>query len=558
MKTIQFLIACLLISSITLANKEKTLKSKIKNVTVFLSTAQVQRTASLTIEAGLTELIFDGVSPYINTESIQAKGNGNFIILDVQYRIKQPEPIPPSNIVIPQKILQDIRLLSDSLSFINFDIDDLNNKKEVLELEKRVLLQNKFMQGNVDTIPELKQAMEYLRVQLNDINKELNVLKRENFKLTKISTRMSKRLTELNAYNKHVNPVKPQKPKHQVVVTVSSEVSTGGNMTINYIVTNAGWTPEYDIRVNGTNKPVTLVYKANVYQNTGEDWKNVKLKLSTIIPNASNVKPLLPVLYLNYYNPYAYNSRDDKARRGIALSAKSDAPACADLSYSEQEYSPALTSADYTQIQQTMTNVEYDIKLPYSINSDGKYHKVAVKNYKLKAEYYHYLVPRVDKQAYLIAKVTDYSTLDLLPAEASIYFEGTYVGKTNINTSMMQDTMELALGTDRGIVVERKKSKDEEEMKYELIGNNVVKKITYNIKIKNNKLSATHIIIEDQIPVSQNEDIKIKTIKTADANYNELNGMLKWKIDLSSKATKNLKFSYNIEYNRNKQLANIF
>lgn len=557
MKTINLIIAIVLISTLSFASKEQVLKSKVKNVTLFLSTAQVYRTASFNIEAGVTELIFEGVSPYLNTNSLQAKGNGNYIILDVQYRIKQPEPVSPVDAPLPPKIQRDIKILEDSLSFLDFDIQDWINKKDVLEYEKKILLQNKLMQGNIDTIPELKEAMTYLRKQLNDINVELNIVNRENYKLAKVRNGIEERLTKLRNYNAHVNPVKIEEPKHQVVVSVQADAATSGNMTINYLVNNAGWAPDYDLRVSGTDKPVTLVCKANVYQNSGEDWEEVKLKLSTIQPNISNVKPNLAILYLNYYTAVTYSRKDNSRGSGAAYPA-SLAKSEASYYAMDDEYSPALTSADYTYAQQTMTNVEYDIKLPYTIKSDGKSHKVAIKNHDLPAEYYHYIVPKLDKQAYLIAKVTDYNTLDLLPGQATIYFDGTYVGKTSINTNMMQDTMELALGTDRGLIVERKKDTDSEEMKYELLGNNVVKKVSYTIKVKNNKPITSHIIIEDQIPLSSDEEIKVKALKTAEAEYVEETGMLKWKFDLASSLTKNLKFSYSIEYNKNKQLANIF
>ncbi len=547
MKTLNFIISIVLLSSlISYANKEKILKSKLKNVTVFLSSAQVHRTANFTIDKGITELIFEDVSPYINTEGLQAKGNGNYIILDVRYRIKQPEPELPSNTPLPPKIMQDIRITKDSLSYLRFDIDNFNNKKEVLELEKRVLLQNRYMQGNVDTIPELKEAMAYLRKQLNDINKELNIIKREKFKLDKEKFRLEEKLDKLQKYNQHKNLQKPKKTKHQIVVTVSCDAATSGDLTISYLVNNAGWTPEYDLRVKSTNQPVFLVLKANVYQNSGEDWNDVKLKLSTITPNVNNHKPNLGILYLNYYT--AYNYQSPKGKRSPVAS----------YSGVTEDLPTAMTSADFTQMQQTMTNVEYDINLPYTIKSDGKSHKVAIKNHKLKAEYYHYIVPKLDKNAYLVAKVTDYSALDLLPGQAVIYFEGTYVGKTSISPNMMTDTMELALGTDRGLVVERTKTKDKEEMKYELIGNNVVKKISYTIKVRNNKPIASHIIIEDQLPVSKNEDIRIKALKISNADYDEETGMLKWKFSLSPNSTKDIEFSYSVEYNKNKQLANVF
>ncbi|HBF87300.1 MAG TPA: hypothetical protein DDX39_01570 [Bacteroidales bacterium] len=559
MKTINLLLISLLIPFTGIANNEKKVESNVKNVTVFLNSAQVTRTANVNIEAGVNDLIFEGVSPYLNTKSIQARGTGKYIILDVQYRIKYPEPQATIVSTLPQQILRGIKLLEDSLSDLSFDIENIYNKKEVLNLEKNVLLQNKFMQGNVDTIPELKDAMEYLRKQLNDINLELNKLNRQNYNLTKLQSRQQERLNELKAYNSHINPPKQESPKYQIVVTVSSDYPAQGKITLEYMVNNAGWSPEYDIRAEGTDKPINLVYKANVYQNSGEDWDNVNLKLSTITPNLSNNKPILPIQYLSYYynNVVELCSKNRESKKdmneAVAYGGASMQDEDIQLDYSKI---PASNSAQYTQVQQTMTNVEFDIKLAYSIPSDGQYHKVAIQNYELKTEYYHYLVPRIDKQAYLIARIADWGNLDLLTANANIYFEGTYVGETTINPSIMQDTLELSLGKDRGIIVERKKNLDEQ--RNVLIGSNVIKSISYEIIIKNNKLFASNLIIEDQLPISQQTDIKIQTIELSNAKHNETTGMLKWNLKLNSKESKTIKFSYEIEHNKDKQLANLF
>jgi uncharacterized protein (TIGR02231 family) len=456
MKYLNLLIAAMFLMTNLQAANEKKVDSRIKHVTIFSSGAQIERSASFNINAGLSEIIFEGVSPYINTKSIQAKGLGDYIILDVQFRVKQPEPIPPHNEALPPRIVRDIALLSDSISQLNFDIEDLTNKREFIMLEKKVLLGNKYMQGNVDTITELKFAMDYLRKQLSDINTALMKIKREEFVLNKRRTKMQARLTKLQAYNSKVNPVKkPEGPKYQIVVSVQSKTAVSGKMEISYMVNNAGWTPSYDIRANGVGQPIRLVYKANVYQNSGEEWKDAKLTLSTIMPNQNYTKPFLPVMYANYYIPTVYNNRKQLKRSYSAAPAE----AISDEILYKEDFESAKMAAAYTQANYTMTNVEYNIDLPYTIPSDGQYHMVAIQDNELDAEYLHYLVPKLDKQAFLVAKITEWGSLDLLPGAANIYFEGTYVGETNLNTNIMADTLELALGKDRGVLAERNKNR---------------------------------------------------------------------------------------------------
>jgi uncharacterized protein (TIGR02231 family) len=531
------------------AENEIVLKSRTKKVTVFLNSAQVTRTADFNASTGIQDVIFEGVSPYINPKSLQATGKGDYTILDVQYRIQQPQYKEPVYQSLPDKIVRSIELLNDSLTQVSFDLENIANKKEVLSLEKKVLLGNKFMQGNADTIPELKLAMEYLRKQLNDINNSLNDIKRQEYQIISKKTKMEKRLSDLSNYNTQQNPVVQELPVHQVVVTIQTKAPITGTISVSYMAQNAGWAPAYDIRASSVGQPVKLVQKANVYQNTGENWQNVKLTLSTITPSTGISKPVLPIFYLGYYNyntrPVSYNKREsEKENRALAGS----------ITLNEIQLD-AYTSANYTQTNETMTNVEYEIDLSYNIPSDGKSHLIAVKEYDLKAEFVHYLVPEMSKNAFLMAKITDWSNLDLIPAMANIYFEGTYVGETQLATGVISDTLELALGTDRSVIIERKKGKDEQ--KNALIGNNVIKTVTYTLNIKNNKSSGINLVIEDRLPVTQDPSIKVEKGNISGADYNEQTGFLTWKSKVNSMQSKTINFSYTVEFDKTRPLANL-
>lgn len=535
-------------------NKEVVIKSKIDKVTVFLSSAQVFRSGTLSINAGTYELIFEGVSPLINDASIQVNGTGNYTILDVKHRIKQPEAILPIENVIPVKIIKDINLLEDSLSNIQFEIDDFNSQSDVLKFEKRLIENNKLLTGGSDTIPEIKDGLSYIRAQLLDINKKLLDITKALFKLNQKKTKMEIRLSSLKSYNSQVNPVKIEEPKNQVVVTVFSTVQTSGKLEISYIVNDAGWSSSYDIRAESNDKPLKLVQKANIYQNSGEDWKDVNITLSTITPTMNNVKPYLPILYLSY-NVYRKTLTDDLSKNNLNQRS-TISEALAGASSMDQEYNvPALTSANYMQTVQTMTNVEYSIPLVYSIPSDGEYHIIAIQNINLKTDYIYYLTPKIDKQAFLIAKITDFEQYELLPGTASIFFNGSFVGSTSLNTSELSDTIELALGRDRNIIVERKKQK--EDTKNVVIGTSQVKTFSYEINLKNSKASSVNVILTDQIPVSNDKDIVVKPLITKGAELDESTGLLTWKMKLSSNESKTLKLSYSIESDKNKPLVNL-
>lgn len=561
----------LTIVSAVFAANEKPVKSTVHKVTVFLQGAQVYRAANINLSPGITNLVFENVSPYINAKSIQAAAKGNFIILEVKHDIKYPEPVKENENKLPKEVLREIKLLEDSLLENSFVIDELLESRNALQLEKDMIQKNKLSQGQgkSDSLPMLKEAMEFFRVKLNDINAKLLKIKRSEYFAQENKKRMNEKLAQLRAYKNDAAPEKKYAPIHRVIVTVSAEEAASGSLDINYIVSNAGWTPSYDLRSSGAANPVELTYKANVFQNTGEEWNNIKLKLSTSNPNRSNIKPALPVWYVNYYYPRAYSNygveriagmaqmmdentdyelgEEDRARAEAEKNAKYEAAS------KMKALKPAESSANYAQMLETMTNVEFDIKLPYSIPSDGIAHIVAVKNSELPAIYYHYLVPKLENEAFLIAKVTGWEELNLLPGKANIFYESAYVGETMLNAALLTDTMELALGRDHGITVTRAKLPEKERNK--ALGTDVVKTIAYELKMKNNKSVALNIVVEDQIPVSQNQAIKVELKDSGKAEYNDKTGLLKWTQTLSAKEIKTLSFTYSITHNKDMQLS---
>jgi uncharacterized protein (TIGR02231 family) len=548
-----FLPAMLLLALCVNGANEKIVKSSVKNATVFTQGAQVYRSSNVTLSPGSTELIFTGVSPFINPETVQAGGKGNFTVLEVRHSIKYPEPEQPTEEKLPKEVLNEIKNLEDSLIELGFTSDDLSERKRALQMEKDMIMKNKLSngEGKSDSLPILKQAMEFFRIKLTDINSQLNKIKRDEQKIAVANSKINSRLTDLRQYRNSEAPKKKYEPIHQVIVTVSADEATTGTVEISYMVANAGWVPSYDLRSTTASAPVQLTYKASVYQNSGEDWNDVKLKLSTANPNRSNIKPVLPPWYINYYTaqrPIPGGARSTSTLNSIA-SDKDFENAKKEM----DDLTPAQSAANYSQLVETMANVMFEISLPYNIPSDGANHFVSIKTSSLPATYYHYLVPKIESEAFLLAKVTGWEELNLLPGKANVFYEGTYVGETVLNPAVINDTLDLAFGRDNGITITRTKLASKDSNK--LLGSEITKTVPYELRIKNNKSKAINLIVEDQIPLSQNKDIKVEIQNSGKAEYNLATGALKWDFTMNSKEYKTLKFSYAVTYNKDMPLS---
>ncbi len=557
MKKISILLLMLIFQHFVFAQTQKALKSSVKEVTLFTNGAQIIRTAGINLQAGVSELVFEGISPYTNVSSIQPSGKGNFIILDSRHNIQYPEPPENPEILIPAALQHKIEASQDSLNEINFDYDVIKDRKELFIKQKEMLANNPVMRGGgkSDSLPILKDAMEFYNSKMSLINAELQKIRREESKVILRKTQLQNRYNELIAYKERIISEKTSStaPVYQVIVTVSAKEAVSGSLSISYTCSNAGWTPAYDIRVNDINAPVELSFKANVYQNTGEEWNNIKLKLSTNNPNKNNTKPYLAAWYLNYYMPvnvYSSNLRGGSAPASVSREDIS----VSSMDYDVKKLPSAQLASDYTSETQNLTAFEYSIDLPYTIPSDGKYHLVFVQKHdNIATSYNYFAAPKIDKDAFLIAKLTSWEELNLLPAKANIYFENAFVGETTIDPNIIADTLELSLGRDKGIAIQRKKLKDKE--KEQIIGSSRVKTISMEVTIRNNKNSTIDINLEDQIPLSNDKDIKVSfESENFTGNYNENTGMLNWQLKIKPKESKVVSFTYTIKYDKDRNL----
>jgi TonB-dependent SusC/RagA subfamily outer membrane receptor len=207
---------------------------------------------------------------------------------------------------------------------------------------------------------------------------------------------------------------------------------------------------------------------------------------------------------------------------------------------------------DYISIADRELNVTFTIDLPYDVPTNGKAQTATLKEYDVPAIYKYYAVPKLDKDAFLLAEVADWEGLNLLPGEANIIFEGTYIGKSFIDPSSTMDTINLTMGRDKRVVVKREKLKDFSSIKF--LGTNKKQIFTYEITVKNNKKDAVNMLLKDQYPVSQNKEVEVELLESNDAAVNDETGVLTWKLKLAPGEVKKVRISYSVKYPKDKTL----
>ena len=522
-------------SAITLAQKPIFTTAKIKNATVYSNSAELSQSASVTLPTGTSEIVVKNVADYINESTIQIGAPANVTVLSVQftrnfiseYEIDESNPM--------------IKKVRDSIMLLQKEIAKVGNEKVANQKTIEILDKNQVISGQNTGLNavELAKLIDFHRLKRNEISNYIDVLEEKE---TKFNEKLAKLNTKLEIDTKNEEKTSQGKLVLQVMTNVASSV----NLDINYLTNNASWTPFYDLRADNINSPINVMYKAKVVQNTGIDWRKVKLTLSSGNPNQNNTAPDLQAWFLRYRDLEIYGN--DKAlkrslqgkvaglqitnanadvspetkivmRGNRSITGDSDALIVIDGLISDantlQNIDPkhiksinvikgaegaALYGSqgvngvivvttksgldDYTTIEEQELNISFDIDIPYDILSNGKAHSVALKELKIPATYKYYAVPKVEKEAFLLAEIDDYSKFNLLPGEANIIFEDMNVGKTMINPNQTSDTLNLSMGRDKKIAIKREKVADKSGTKF--LSSYKEQTFTYDITVKNN------------------------------------------------------------------------
>jgi uncharacterized protein (TIGR02231 family) len=313
------------------------------------------------------------------------------------------------------------------------------------------------------------------------------------------------------------------------------------------VVTNAGWYPSYDIRVEDITKPVAIFYKANVFQNTGVEWKDVKLSFSNATPWISGNVPILNPWFIDFYYPAPVILRGKAA--GIAR--PSEAPSMAEIASDAVKSEREAEAVPITvQKQVGETSVTFDVTVPYSVAADGKIQTIEIQRTSSSAEYKYVAIPKMSTLAYLTANIPDWAKQSLTGGEATLYFENTFVGKSFLDVNQLSDTLVLSLGTDNGILVKREKRQDFTSRK--VIGANKTESFSFLITVRNNKQSLVRITLSDQIPVSSNSGITVEASELSGGKLNSQTGQIKWDLEIKPLETRQLILTYSVKYPKDK------
>ncbi len=520
---------------------------------------ELTHTASVSITKNTKFIVIDKLSMQMDLNSLQISCPEDVSLLSQQFSVYTPPVKPSVENYLSKKIRDSIKQIERSILKINNSIDI---ESSILDKTDRLITST--IATSVNKTSLTAEALKLIEFLNNKTEKNKNSI----FAYQQQIAGMQEEINELNirlskaleaADSKDV----AEKSYGRITMQVVCRNDQNAAVSLSYYTNNAGWQPIYDIRVNSKTNVIKLVYKASIIQNTGIDWQKTKLTLSTGTPNFTTTAPLLNAWYLQYYVPQLYNQLQGKAA-SVNIRGMNSIQGYNDDKYfkkemltdnaSEETVKPS-TLDQYTTLQQGLLNTSFEIDLPYDIASNGLAHSINIKEGEIQSNLKNYAVPKLDADAYLLAEITNWETLDLIPGNANIIMDDTYIGKSFIDPNTTADTLNLSLGKDKRVAVKRTLIKDASLSKTK---DAVTKQtFTYELVVKNNKVKDINMVLKDQYPLSNIKEIETILTDDGGAAVNTELGVLTWKINLKPGESKKIRFSYTIKYPKDKKILNL-
>jgi uncharacterized protein (TIGR02231 family) len=524
--------------------------SHISAVTVYQDRAVVTRTATVQLAGGTAELVFANLPQTLNEQSLQVSGRGTAAatILDVAAKQTYVDYTPNAR----------VKELEDQLKGLGRQMRGLDDRTGLLHAQAAML-------DRMEAALFAPPTKDVPRPDLNQLTTSLGFLTEQKAKLMTERATLDEQREELqnkiNTVQNQLDELRGAGGKAFKTVTVRVAAAQAGSLdvSLSYTVPGASWVPSYDARVLSGERAVALGYFGIVRQNTGEDWKDVALTLSTARPSMGGAAPVLTVWNLDVFNPIPLPEQDERMKRS-EMSMRKAAPAPLAAAVNMQTLTSNAPADGFeardagfaaATLEAAATSASFRIGVPVSVISDNSPQKVPVTSAVLKAVPEYLTVPKRQPTAFLTAKVVNTSDFPLLAGAMNVFLDGTFVATSGLRTVMSGEKFDLALGVDDGIAVKHKRvNKFTEDTGLTNSG----KRITYEylITVQNNKKTAERVIVADQIPLSRNEKIVVKQLAPDAREVKPTDeGTLKWTLDLKPGEKRELTVKFAVEFDNN-------
>jgi uncharacterized protein (TIGR02231 family) len=531
---------------------EVIVETAVNHVTVYPDRARVTCSGECEVETGLHRLLIGELPLVLEQESVRVTGRGTARVRILSVDVAQQHFV--------ETPAQQVR--------------DLQERIEALEDEMRVITdkqaglaaQQGYLNGLRGQTAEFAKGLSRGRTTIEDQAQLLQFLEEQDAAVQSAGRDLDKQKRdlerELNKLRRELKLLQGARPPQRFQAQVEVEVLQAGSFQpeLSYVVRNAGWQPLYDVRLveREDGRSLDITYLAQVAQNTGQDWRNVNLVVSTARPALNQRLPELRPWYLDIYKPapppQPLMVRQAKVQAAPEAAAMA-VPAAADETMAMRSLAVEAEVA-VAVVQSGGTAVSFAVSGKSDIPSDGSPHKTTISQFQLDPELDYLVVPKHTDAVYRRATVTNSTPGPMLEGPMNLFVGDEFIGKNRLEYTPANGEIELLLGVEERITVERELEKRDVDKR--LLRDNRQLRFGYKIEIKNLLPTVAKLEVHDHIPVARHEQIKVKLdkVKPEPTKQTDLQ-LLEWHLSLAAGSTQTVEYEFVVEHPRSLQIVGL-
>ncbi len=540
------------------------IETRIESVTVYPDRALVTRRGEATLPSGAGEVLVAGLPLDLDVESLRASGRGEARVRIIGVEARERALLEPNSQAARdvQRELEAAQDKGNALGQSDYALQSRLDTLQKLARDAAKRFADSLSKGQ-SSLEQLTQLLDYVASQTATINQERANLELQKREVAALQLALSERMKQLRGGARAKD--------RSVAVLVESSGAGQWELELSYIVGGARWTPLYDARVSTTpeKERFELSLNALVSHASGDDWNDVSLTLSTARPGLGTLPPKLEPVWLNDYQPAPILARASIQSKAAMMRARGGAEreetGATDVGGSDIEdmllYSslPAPEPIEAQHVEATIESdgatVEFALPHRLSVPGDGQTHRVAIATREFPAKFDYLSIPSRVELAYLRATATNNSGLSLLEGAVSVFRDGVFVGRATLKNTSQNGEFTLFLGPDEQVRARRELVSREADKNF--LGSQKRVHFAYSIEVQNGRPRVVQLSVQDQIPVSRSENIKVKLRSSSpEATMGDL-GLLNWELVLQPNEKRVLRFDYGVEAPRETNIVGL-
>jgi uncharacterized protein (TIGR02231 family) len=543
-----------------------TADQKITAVTIYPDRALVTRSGTVRLEPGVQSIVFDRLPLNLEEDSVRAKAQGKLKILGVEVRRDYKDVAVNT---ATKQLTDDVTKLDDQIRALTDEQGDLRRRNEFLDqIRNKVASQSNTGDGkdHPDSVQNIQGLFQLYGTETSKITSRLREIE---FTLRDLNQQRNDKANQLALLQQPATP-----NTRSAIVTVDAGESGTADLQVTYLISGAGWQPQYDAYADADTQKVELTYYGVVRQSTGENWDNVAITLSSARPSTAARLPELGAWTIDFdgqLNAIVDRKELDFARADnlsrqlaqrsanstVAVQDKDAADANAPAAAAPQSPAPDAEMAT-AEVRTLGPAATFIVPARTSIPSDNQPHRSAISVQTLKGEWTYEMTPKLAGGAFLKTKVTNTSGGPLLAGEINAFLGNDFIGKSNIGLVAANATFDLFLGVDDNIKVTRTEGVKKEEVGGILSRMKLYRR-SFTIEVQNFKTTEASFKLRDQLPVSKNGQISVVVNKAEPAfkSRDENTGEVNWEFKLKPNEKRTITVEYEINAPYNQSVAGI-